>query len=297
VCSATVVTPTRCDNEDVQPSLPPTQPTTADTSKKDLKLPAFWAESPASWFLYAESRFRLRDVTSEIQKFDNLVAALPRESVRLVLDVLDNPSTTAPYTQLKTRLLASHEITDFQRIEKLHQMGDLGDKKPSELLASMLELCPRVHEANKFFLFLFLQRLPAKLRVLLGDNEEADPRDLAVKADRLWAMHAHRQVGSVAAIEPVEESNPVAAVQQGQRNRNNGRSRYQRGRGGLRGNGRQSSAGQQAASVPGAADAPVTPAALARSSSGLCHAHLTYGDNAYRCEAPCSWGNSLSGGG
>jgi hypothetical protein len=76
----------------------PTQPRQADSSSKDLKLPAFWSESPASWFLYAESRFRLRDVTSEAHKFDNLVAALPRDSVRLVLDVLENPSATAPYT-------------------------------------------------------------------------------------------------------------------------------------------------------------------------------------------------------
>jgi hypothetical protein len=113
----------------------------------------------------------------------------------LVLDVLENPSATAPYTQLKARLLASHELTDFQRIEKLHQMGDLGDRKPSDLLASMLELCPGGQEANKFFLFLFLQRLPAKLCVLLGDDENADPRDLATKADRLWAMHAHRRGG------------------------------------------------------------------------------------------------------
>jgi hypothetical protein len=78
------------------PTQPPApQPPLADSSRKDLKLPAFWSESPASWFLYAESRFRLRDVSSEGQKFDNLVAALPRESVRLVLDVLENPSPTA----------------------------------------------------------------------------------------------------------------------------------------------------------------------------------------------------------
>jgi hypothetical protein len=53
---------------------------------------------------------------------------------------------------------------------------------------------------NKFFLILCLQRLPGKLRVLLGDDEEADSRNLAAKADQLRAMHAHVQVGSVAAV-------------------------------------------------------------------------------------------------
>jgi hypothetical protein len=52
-------------------------------------------------------------------------------------------------------LLASPEQTDFQGIEKLHQMGDLGDKKPSELQSSMLELCPRGHEVSKFFVCVF----------------------------------------------------------------------------------------------------------------------------------------------
>jgi hypothetical protein len=281
------------EEAEVPPAQPqPTQPRHADSSSKDLKLPTFWSESPASWFLYAESRFRLRDVTSEAQRFDNLVAALPRDSVRLVLDVLENPSATTPYTQLKARLLASHELTDFQRIEKLHQMGDLGDRKPSDLLASMLELCPRGHEANKFFLFLFLQRLPAKLRVLLGDDENADPRDLATKADRLWAMHAHRQVGSVAAVEAVEEPNPVAAVQSGQRGRGGGRGRSARFRGGNRPP-RSNQPHQPAANVSqsGQAAAPVTPAALARASSGLCHPHWAYGENAFRCDPPCSWGN------
>jgi hypothetical protein len=136
-------------------------------------------------------------------------------------------------------------------------MGDLGDKKPSELLASMLELCPRGHEANKFFCFYFCSgyQLPAT-RVLLGDSKEADPRDLAIHADRLWAMQAHRQVGSVAVMETVEEPSPVAAVQGGQ-------------------HGRGASNGTTRSTV--AAAAPVTPAALARSSSRLCHAHWIYG--------------------
>jgi hypothetical protein len=47
----------------------------------------------------------------------------------------------------------------------------------------MLELCPCGHETNKFFLFLFLQRLPAEVHVLLSDDEDADSSKLAVKAD------------------------------------------------------------------------------------------------------------------
>jgi hypothetical protein len=72
------------NKEDIAAVPAAAQPTQAEASRKDLKLPMFWAESPASLFLYVESCFRLRDVTSETQKFDNQVAALPRDNVQLV---------------------------------------------------------------------------------------------------------------------------------------------------------------------------------------------------------------------
>jgi hypothetical protein len=43
-----------------------------------LEASGLWSESPASWFLYAENRFRLQDVPLEIQKFDEApIVGLP----------------------------------------------------------------------------------------------------------------------------------------------------------------------------------------------------------------------------
>jgi hypothetical protein len=49
-------------------------------------------------------------------------------------------------------MLSAHELIKFQRIEALFRMEALGLRKPSEMLAQMLEL-------NLFFIFLFLQIL------------------------------------------------------------------------------------------------------------------------------------------
>jgi hypothetical protein len=49
--------------------------------------------------------------------------------------------------------------------------------------------CPRRQEANGFFLFLFLQKLPKKLLVKLGDDPRVDAR--AAKTDKLWAFNSH----------------------------------------------------------------------------------------------------------
>ena len=43
-----------------------------------------------------------------------------------------------PYNRLKEALLASHQLTDFQRVELLLAVEPLSSRKPSELLADML---------------------------------------------------------------------------------------------------------------------------------------------------------------
>jgi hypothetical protein len=58
--------------------------------------PTFWTDTPASWF--AESRFRIRDITDELARFDFLVSSLTKESVWLVLDLVETPPEENHYT-------------------------------------------------------------------------------------------------------------------------------------------------------------------------------------------------------
>jgi hypothetical protein len=283
---ATLVTPNMSDTEEAAAAAAapadPEQVPEPGRGYTTLHLPEFWPETPAAWFLHAESKFRLRRITAEWDKYDHLVSALPRASVRLVLDLLENPDEDQPYTALKEKLLSSHELTNFERIEKLMQLEPLGGRKPTELLAEMLELCPRGQESNMFFLFLFLQRLPRELRMMLDEDDSLTPRQLAAKADKLWAKHTH-QHGSVAAV--ADDDHTVAAVQPS-RSRGGGfrgrGQRPQRSRGGRR-------AAPSAVATP--ASEPETPSRVARSATGLCFYHWTFGEQAHKCEPPCSWGN------
>jgi hypothetical protein len=47
-----------------------------------------------------------------------------------VLDILEHPDEEEPYTKPKQRLLDSHEMTDFQRMEMLHRVEPLGARRP-----------------------------------------------------------------------------------------------------------------------------------------------------------------------
>jgi hypothetical protein len=257
-----------------------------------LRLPAFWVDKPVSWFVLAESRFRLHGIHREQTRYDYLVSALTKEAVSLVLDVVEHPPERLPYSALKQSLLDSHQLTDYQKIAALHKMEPLGGRKPSELLASMLELCPRGHETSIFFTHLFLERLPAELRITLGEDDHQNVRALAKKADALWSLHGMKSsfTASVASLVDVDEPAQVAAVS----SRGSGRGRSGGHRGGRAapsggGSGKQPG-GQQAASQSKAA-ASLLPREMARIQSGLCPKQFNYGDKAHSCTPPCSWGN------
>jgi hypothetical protein len=66
----------------------------------------------------------------------------PRRLSAWYWTVVEHPPERMLYTALKQSLLDSHQLTDYQKIAALHKMELLGGRKPSELLASMLELCP-----------------------------------------------------------------------------------------------------------------------------------------------------------
>jgi hypothetical protein len=72
------------------------------------------------------------------------------------------------------------------------RLPPLGDRKPSVMLAEMLEYCPAGESATAVFAYLFLQRLPREIRILLSEDDPADMRAIANKADRLIACMCRR---------------------------------------------------------------------------------------------------------
>jgi hypothetical protein len=145
-----------------------------------------------------------------------MVAALPHESLRLVADLVESPPTETPYDDIKTRLVASHQLPYFQKAEKLFLMPPLGSRKPSEIMGAMLKTCPRGRRrqtcspASSYI----LQRLPREIRVLLARVNHKDPKELAKQADKLWALHdTNGGGGGIAAVQQdCVEGDFVAAV-------------------------------------------------------------------------------------
>jgi hypothetical protein len=254
-----------------QPQSPPAADAIPLPHPSKLTLPAFWISEPAAWFALAEAKFCTNNITSQRVMFDLLVAALPEKNLSQVMDIIKNIPAINPFEVLKLRLLEAQVLSDQEKMDTLFQLGPLGDRKPSQLLASMLSVCPSGMELQPVFQYLFLQRLPQTLRTLLGEQECGDIRALAALADRLWASHKPQPHEVMAVQEPVgggDGEQQIAAVQPKKKHPKKKTS----GGGGPRGNGGVLSHAEQA-----------------RVGSGLCFKHFCYGAKANSCTKPCNW--------
>jgi hypothetical protein len=181
-----------------------------------IKLPPFWPEDPASWFWLAEGQFTLRNVADPVTRYYHVLAGLSVDSVRLVWHVLHDDTGPKSYNRLRTSLLASHSLSNYQKMEGMMRLPPLCDRKPSVMLVDMLEYCPAGESTTAVFAFLYLQRLPREIRVLLSEDDPAHMRAIAEKAARLIAMHvpqSHDTCAAVAAEDTYEEPDVVAALQ------------------------------------------------------------------------------------
>jgi hypothetical protein len=259
-------------------------------NNRSVKLPPFWTANPQAWFTSAEGAFRLPNIADEESRFFNCLHALPEATVSLITDLVEaDPLQQNPYTELRHRLLAAHQLTDIQRVEQLNNLPPLAGQKPSELLAEMLRLCPRGQENNAFFNCLFLNKLPMELRILLSEADMVDKQALDARSD-LFATHnskqAHDVVAAVAAVPSSEqegEDTTVAAIHPGAGGGQCGGGGGQQG-GSWRGKKEQGlgGGGQQVSHT-------LTHADQARIRSGLRFNHFCYGAKAKKCEAPCTW--------
>ena len=266
---------------------------------RNVTLPPFWIDNAVGWFAHAESRFRAKGIFDEWDRFDFVVAALSKEVMQLCFTAVRNPDAEEPYTRLKEALVRQHSLTKYQRIEKLDALGSLGSRRPSQLLAEMMEVCPDDEENSCFFVFFFLKRLPAWLRVLLEGDDHEDILRLAEHADRLLSLHGHKQGGLVAVVEqtePEDEDGEVNAVQHGRKSSSSGGGQRPAHKGdnrhGGRG-GRQGDRRQRQQHQDGAAGGQMTPRDAAGAASGICKQHWRFGARAFRCEGtaaqPCGW--------
>ena len=242
------------------------------------KLPDFWPHAAEAWLLQVEAQFRIAKITASQTKFDLAIQKLNEATVCRLLDLLSNPGDS-PYEALKARLEQGFMKSTFQRLAEFEALPDLGDRRPTEMLDSILAAlngikhnpsdCPLVR-------FAFLKRLPKTIRATLVSYSDLDLRQLAEKADEAWSTceSTHeRPEPTVAAVQPSDVRQPAE---------------YRPRRAPTR--------PQTPARRRPTATSPSPPPGSSNADT-LCWYHASFGSRSTRCRAPCAWtGNDRAGG-
>ena len=257
----------------------------------NFKLPEYWDHAPDMWFALAEFRFETAGIFAERQRFAYVVDALGYKSLRLVNDLLLTLPADRPYSVLKERLLLASQLTAVQMAEKVMKMPELGDRRPSQLLAAMLEFCPPAQQQSPFFRAAFLTRLPAAIRSHLDEMEEGDLKVLAAKADRQWlncggaatvAAVAKLDLGGQVEEEPEDPGWVAALKQQGGKQKQQWYHKKKQEGGKKQGTWKRTDGGGGAGGSGGDWS----------SMTSVCARHARYGENAFSCGNPkqCKFG-------
>lgn len=156
-----------------------------DVFKVSVRVPPFWPEEPEIWFAQVEGQFSISGITSDITKFNYVIAHLDHQYSREIKDIIISPPATQKYEKLKTELIKRLSASNEKKIKQLLMHEELGDRKPSQFLRHLKGLAG-VEIPDDFLKTIWTSRLPHGVQtVLAGQPATAPLEDLADLADRV----------------------------------------------------------------------------------------------------------------
>ena len=270
--------------DDESPALPSAPAVTAVT----LKLPPFWPTDPEVWFAQVQAQFTTRGISAQKTMFDYVVSSLSPEFAMEVRDLLLTPPTDHPYDTLRTQLIKRTAASEQRKLQQLISAEELGDRKPTQLLRRMQQLLGdklgSSTDSTSFLRELFLQRLPANVRMVLASADSATPLEkLAEMADKVMEV----ATPVVAAIDKAhtESSEEVKQLRKEVAHLTELVTALTASNASAR---RSRSNSRRPRSSPSPKDST-------QSTGALCWYHAKFGEAAQKCKDPCNWGNSLAG--
>ncbi len=215
------------------------------------------------WFSQAEAQFRRARITAKdvVMSVRSLVSAIEADPVK----------QETSYHLLKEALLGSYGKTKWQMAYALLDHPELGDRRPSAMMAEMLSLRFETTAPDSLFLALFLRRLPPSIRDHLAAANHATAAEMATHADILWDA---RNARNSASVSTVTDSLAAVSLRSASPKSSHSPDRRTRSPDRCRGGGRQP---------------PRRPTPGRQDGKKLCYIHRRYGSDATSCRKPCDW--------
>ena len=122
--------------------------------------------------------------------FDYVVASVSPDIATEICDLILTPFTENQYRRLKEELIRRTATSQQQRIQQLLSTEDIGDRKPTQFLRRLQQLAgDAIPHDGVFLRELFLQRLPANVRIVLASTNDGTPiTELAQQPTKSWRL-------------------------------------------------------------------------------------------------------------
>ena len=243
----------------------------AAVSTVSLKLPSFWPADPELWFAQVDAQFRTKKITSQLTKFEHVIASLSPQYATEVRDLILKPPATNLYDKLREELVKRTTASEQRRLQLLFNAEELGDRTPSQLLRRMQQLLgDKAATADKSFLReLFMQRLPPNVRMVLASTKEDEELEsLASLADKV--------VEVAAPVVATVQSSQLSSEMEYLRSEIASLKRLVQS---------LSTTPRRKHSPRRRTPSPAPPV----QSTGLCWYHSRFAEKAAKCLQPCSW--------
>nr|XP_037290100.1 uncharacterized protein LOC119185077 [Rhipicephalus microplus] len=128
---------------------------------------AVWAEVPDVWFAQVEAQVSTARIIKDRMRYDYVVAHLDSHYVAEVRDIFANTPADDRYLHLKRKLIRRLSPSQDEKVRRLLQHEELGDRKPLQLLRYMRDLLGSTPVDDSFLRIIWLQRLPSHAQAIL----------------------------------------------------------------------------------------------------------------------------------
>lgn len=245
-------------------------PQTVLVNRVSIRVPPFWPDRPGLWFASLEAQFHINGITQELTKYYYAVSQLDTKCASEVEDIIIEPPKEQPYTCLKKALISRFSLSYEEKVRRLLEKEEVGDRKPSSFLRHLRTLAgPSFPE--QLLLTIWTNRLPHHIQGILVAQKQSsleDSGDLADKLQEISAQPMHIHAASKAAV-PCDDTKEQLRLLQQQvadltrlvTSLTTGNGRNSRSRSGSR----------------------------SRTFNGLCWYHKQFAANASKCIQPCTW--------
>lgn len=219
------------------------------------------------WFAQAEAQFALAGVVQDETKYYHIISKIDKSVITQVADIVQNPPRENKYKTVKERLISRFEVSAQGKLEQLLNACDLGDMRPSHLLARMQELAAGLNVSESVLRVLFIQRMPERVKTILSICDGNTLQQLALMADKITdfspSVVAATSSAAVPGLSDLQDQIAQLTAEVRRMKTSGGRSR-------------SSSRSRQSASP----------------SDIVCWYHKKYGRNAHQCREPCAFKDS-----